>query len=93
MWEVVTGAVVYPDNGYFDTCWIAGLWSTQVKVEGILLKAAWHWVNDSRVVNDLVGESGHTPLYVGLLSVWGSKIGEKMFCPFSWEGSLIGYYD
>jgi hypothetical protein len=32
----------YPDEGYYNICWIAGLWSTQVKVDGIMLKAAWH---------------------------------------------------
>jgi len=37
---------------------------TQVKVEGTMLKAAWHWGRDCSVVNDPVGE----PLYVGLLS-------------------------
>ena len=89
MWEVVTAVVGYPNEGYYDTCWIAGLWSIQVKVEGIPLKAVWHWVNESRVINDLVGEPGRTPLCVGLLSMWGSKNGEQMFRPFSWEGSLI----
>jgi len=43
IWEAVTGVVVYPDEGYYDTCWIARLWSTQVNMEGIMLKAAWHW--------------------------------------------------
>ena len=42
-WEAVTGVVGYPD-GYYNTCWIARLWSTHVKVEGVVLKAAWHWV-------------------------------------------------
>jgi len=40
------------------------LWSTQAKVEGIMLKAAWHWGSDSSVVNDPHGEPGHTPMYV-----------------------------
>jgi len=44
MWEAVTGVVGYPDEGYYNTCWIAEHWSTQVKVEGIVLKAAWHWL-------------------------------------------------
>jgi len=38
------------------TCWQMGLWSTQAKVEGIVLKAAWHWGSDSSVVNDPLGE-------------------------------------
>jgi hypothetical protein len=49
--------------------------------------------SDSSVVNSLVGEPGRTPLYVGLLSAWGSKDVEQMFCPLSWEGSLIGDSD
>jgi hypothetical protein len=60
------------------TCWIVGLWSNHMKVEGIVLKAAWYWGRDCNVVNDPVGEPGHTPLYVGLLSMWGSEDGEKM---------------
>ena len=42
--EAVTGVLGYPDEGYYDTCWRVGLWSTQVKEESIVLKAAWHWV-------------------------------------------------
>jgi len=34
----------HPDEGCYDTWWLTGLWSTQAKVEGIMLKAAWHWV-------------------------------------------------
>jgi hypothetical protein len=44
MWEAVTSVVGYPDEGYYETCWIAGFWSTHIKVESIVLKAAWHWV-------------------------------------------------
>jgi len=58
-----------------------GLWSTQAKVEGIVLRAAWQWGSDSSVVNDLLGEPGRTPLYVGLLSAWGSVDGDLMFIP------------
>ena len=70
---------VYPDGGCYNTCWLAGLWSTQVKVEVIVLKGAWHWGSDSSVVNDPVGEPGRTPLCGGLLSVWGSVDGDLMF--------------
>jgi len=35
-----------------------GLWSTQTKVEGIMLRAAWHWGRDSSVIKDPVGEIG-----------------------------------
>jgi len=32
-------------------------------------------------VNDTLGEPGHTPLYVGLPSAWGSVDGDLMFFP------------
>jgi len=80
----------HPDEGCYDTCWLTGLWSTQAKVKGILLKAAWHWGRDCSVVNDPLGKPGRTPLYVGLPSTWGSMDGDLMFSPFSWEGSLLG---
>jgi hypothetical protein len=68
-----------------------GLWSTKAKVEGISLKAAWHWGRDCSVINDPLGEPDCTPLYVGLLSMWGSVDGAQMFSLFfSWEGSLLG---
>jgi hypothetical protein len=74
----------------YDTCWLTRLWSTQAKVDGIVLKAAWHWGSDSSVVNNPLGEPGRTPLYVGLPSAWGSVDGDcYVFC-FSWEGSLLG---
>jgi len=53
-----------------------GLWSTQAKVEGIVLKAAWHWGRDCSVLNDPLGDAGHIPLYVGLPSTWGSVDGD-----------------
>jgi len=52
----------YPDKGYYNSRWLTGHWSTQVKLEGIVLKAARHWSSDSNVVNDPLGEPGHTPL-------------------------------
>jgi len=58
-----------------------GLWSTAAKVEGIVPRAAWHWYRDSSVDNDPLGEPGHTPLYVGLPSAWGSMDGDLMFFP------------
>jgi len=42
-------------------------------------KAAWHWGTDSIVINDPLGEPGHTPLYVGLPSAWGFMDGDLMF--------------
>jgi len=46
---------VYTVEGYYDICWLTGLWSTQAKVEGVVPKAAWHWSVDSSVVNDSLG--------------------------------------
>jgi hypothetical protein len=71
------------------TRWLTGLWSTQAKVEGIVLKAAWHWGRDWSVVNDPLGEPGRTPLYVGLLSTCGSVDDDQMFPPFFVGGLLI----
>jgi len=71
-----------PHEGCYDTCWLTGLWSTQAKVKGIVLKAAWHWGRDCSVVNDPLGEPCRTPLYVGLPSTWGSVDGDLMFPPF-----------
>ena len=72
----------HPVEGYYDTRWLTGLWSTQAKVEGIMLKAAWHWGSNSSVINDPIGEPGSTPLYVGIPSAWGSVYNDRMFSPF-----------
>ena len=69
---------VYPGGGCYDTHWLTGLWSTQAKVEG-MPNAAWHWARGSSVVNDPLGEPGRTPLYVVLLSAWGSVDGDLIF--------------
>jgi hypothetical protein len=58
-----------------------GLWSTQAKVGGFVPGAAWHWGRDSSVINDPLGEPGHTPLYVGLPSVWDSVDSGLIFFP------------
>jgi hypothetical protein len=42
--------------GVATTHWLMGLWSTEAKVEGIVLRAAWHWVRDGSVVNDPLGK-------------------------------------
>jgi len=47
-------------------------------VEGVVLKAAWYWGSDSSVINNPLGEPGHT-LYVGLPSTWASVDGGSMF--------------
>jgi len=83
----------YPVEGYYDTRWLMGLWSTQAKMEGIVPKAAWHWRSDSSAVNNPLGESGCTPLYVGFPTVWGSVDGDRMFSMFLSEGSLIGDFE
>jgi len=70
-----------------------GIWSAQAKVEVIVLKAAWHWGRDCSVVNDPLGEPGRTPLYVGLLSTWGSVDSEQIFSLFFVGGLCIGDSD
>jgi len=77
--------------GCYDTCWLMGLWSTQAKVEGIMPRAAWHRVRGSSVVNYPLGEPGHSPLYVGLLSVWGSVDGDVMFFPICKRAPFWGF--
>jgi len=51
MWEAVTGVEGTPCRGLLHTQWLIGLWSTQAKVEAIVLKAEWHWGNNSSVEN------------------------------------------
>jgi len=46
-----------------------------------MLKAVMHWDSDSSVVNNPFGEPGHTPLYVGLASMWASVDEDCMFFP------------
>ena len=82
----------YPDGGYYDTGRLTGFWSTQTKMKVIVLKAACHLGRDSSVVNDPLGEPGRIPLYVGFPPTWGSKDGDRMFSPFSREGSFTGDY-
>ena len=73
----------YPVKSYYDKCRIAGHWSTQAKVEGIVLKAAWHWCSDSTVVNDPLGGPGRIPLYIGFPFAWGSMDGDRV-SPILW---------
>jgi hypothetical protein len=63
----------YPEEGCYDTGWLKELWSTQAKVEGIVLKAAWHWGRESNVANDPLGEPGRTSFYVNLPSTLGLR--------------------
>ena len=93
MREVVKRVEGYPDEDYYITRWLMGLWSTQDKGEGIMLKAAWHWGSDRSVANDPLGEPGHTPLYVGLLTIWVSLDGNQILSLFFMGGFLTGDYD
>ena len=45
----------YLVESYYNTCRITGLWSTQAKVEGIVLKGAWHTGSDSSVLTIPLG--------------------------------------
>jgi hypothetical protein len=80
----------YPVEDYYGPCWPKGLWCTQAKVEGIVLKAAWHCCSDSSVVNGPLGEPGRTTLYVGLPSTWGSVDNDHIFFP-SFMGGLLNW--
>jgi hypothetical protein len=44
---------LHPVEGCFDTRWLMGLWFTKAEVEGVVLKAAWHWGSDSSDVTTL----------------------------------------
>ena len=85
-WKAVTGMQGYPDECYYYTRWLTGLWSTQAKVEGIVLKAACHWGRDCSVMNDPLGEPGCTPLYAALPPTRGSVDHEQMFSVFPFLG-------
>ena len=86
MWKAVKGVEGKPVEGYYHTRWLMGLWSTQAKA--IVLKATWKGVVNSSVVNDPLGEPGHTPLHLGLLSAWDSVDSDNMFSPCFMEQLL-----
>jgi hypothetical protein len=73
---------VWRVEGYYETRWPTELYSTQLKVEGIVLKTAWRWGSDRSVVNNPLVEQGRTLLYVSLPSARGSVDGDCMFSPF-----------
>jgi len=75
----------HPVEGYYGTYWLTGLWSTQAKMEDIVLKAAWQWGSNSSVINNPLVEPSHTPLFAGLLSACKVTICDS---PFSWESSI-----
>jgi len=47
---------LHPVEGCFDTRWLTGLWFTKAEVEGVVLKAEWHWGSDSSDVNHPLGK-------------------------------------
>ena len=67
---------IYGVEGCYDTPWLRGLWFTQAKLEGTVLKATWHCGTDSSVVDDSHVEPGRTTLYVIIPYVWGSVDGD-----------------
>jgi hypothetical protein len=73
-WEAVTGV-----GGCYDTQLANRVLSTQAKVEGVMPRATWQWGRDSRVINNPLGDPGHTSLYVGLLPAWVSVDGDLIF--------------
>jgi len=73
-WVAGTGVEVY-----YDTRCLMGLWYTQAKVEGIVLKATWYWGSNCSAVNHPLGQPVTTPLYVGLPSARCFVDGERMF--------------
>jgi hypothetical protein len=79
-----------PNEGCYDTCWLTELWSTQAKVEGMVLKAAWHWGRECSVINYTLRDPGCTPLHVGLPCMWDSVDGDQMFSLFFMGGLLTG---
>jgi hypothetical protein len=64
--------------------WLIGLWSTQAKVEGVLLKAAYHWGSNSSVISNHLREPGHTPFRPCRVP-WAMT---RRFCPVSWDSFL-----
>jgi len=59
-------------------------------VEGIVPRTVWYWGSDSSVINDPLEDLGHTSLYAGLPSGWGSMDGDCMFSLHFVGGLLIG---
>jgi hypothetical protein len=70
MWEAVTGVAGIPCWGYYETCWLTGLWSTKAKVEGNVLKAARHWGNDGSVVTIPLENQAHPTVCRLSIRVW-----------------------
>jgi len=64
-------------------------------VKGIVPRAAWHWGSDSSVVNDPLGEPGHSPLYVGFhlcgAHFWGLEGGVPCWGPWRIDRKGSGF--
>lgn len=71
----------YPVQGYFAAPCLTSLWSTQAKVEDIVLETGCRWTSDSSVVKDPLGKPGRTPFYIGFPSSLGSADDDLMFYP------------
>ena len=82
--------MLYPVEAYYDTRSLTGLWSTQAKVEGNVLKSAWHWGSDGMSSTIPLRNLAANPLYVGLPSAWGSLDGDYMFSANFVGGLLFG---
>ena len=89
-WKVLTGVEEYSDKGYYDTHWQTGLWSTQAKVEGIVLKAAWQWGSDCSVISDPHVGNQAAPHCMAFHPRGVQWMVTVCFASFSREGSLIG---
>jgi len=72
-----------------NTRCLRGLFSTQAKVEIIVLKAAWPWDCDISDTNDIFGEPERTPLYIFLPFAWGSL--ELHLCFPYFVGGLLNW--
>jgi hypothetical protein len=80
----------YCVEGYYDKCWLTELWSTQAKVEGIMLKAAWHWGSDSSVVTIPLGNQAAPHCMYAFHPRGALWMVTKCFFLFFMGGLLIG---
>ena len=59
-------------------------------MDGVTLKAALHCGGNSSVKNSPLGEPGHIPLCVGLLSACGYVDGDRIFFLYVSRGLHLG---
>ena len=80
----------YPIEGYYDTCWLTGLWSNQAEVEGIVPKATWHWVVTAMSKTIPLGNQA-APHCMKAFRPRGALWTVTLCFPtISWENSLTG---